>query len=109
FGYSIYEAGRGAIMSKFDIVAAYKQMPAKLEDYRLQGFRWLNRFFVETKQIFGAITSVSNFDQLGKTVLDITLDRSQIPKRLVHRQLDDVPVVGPKSSGWCEEFSSNYE
>jgi hypothetical protein len=32
-------------MSKFDIVAAYKQMPAKLEDYRLQGFRWLNRFF----------------------------------------------------------------
>ncbi len=80
FGYSIYEAGRGAIMSKFDIVAAYKQMPAKLEDYPLQGFRWLNRFFVETKQIFGAITSVSNFDQLGKTVLDITLDRSQIPK-----------------------------
>jgi len=87
-------------MSKFDIVAAYKQMAAKLEDYRLQGFRWLNRFFVETKQIFGAITSVSNFDQLGKTVLDITLDRSQIPKKLVHRQLDDVPVVGPKSSGW---------
>ena len=109
FGYSIYEAGRGAIMSKFDIVAAYKQMPAKLEDYRLQGFRWLNRFFIETKQIFGAITSVSNFDQLGKTVLDITLDRSQIPKKLVHRQLDDVPVVGPKFSGWCEEFSSNYE
>ncbi len=25
FGYSIYEAGRGAIMSKLDIVAAYKQ------------------------------------------------------------------------------------
>jgi len=43
FGYSICGAGEGAIMSKFDIVAAYKQMPAKLEDYRLQGFRWLNR------------------------------------------------------------------
>jgi hypothetical protein len=109
FGYSIYEAGKGAIMSKFDIVAAYKQMPSKLEDYRLEGFGWMNRFFVETKQIFGAITSVSNFDQLGKTVLDITLDRSQIPRKLVQRQLDDVPVVAPKDSGWCEEFSQNYE
>jgi hypothetical protein len=66
FGYSIYEAGKGEIMSKLEIVAAYKQMPAKLEDYRLQGFRWLNGFFVETKQIFGAIISVSNFDRLGK-------------------------------------------
>ena len=105
FGYSICEAGKGAIMSKFDVVAAYKQMPAKLEDYRLQGFRWLNRFFVEIKQIFGAISSVSNYDQLGRTVLDITLSKCEIPKKLVHRQLDDVPVVAPANSGWCEQFS----
>jgi hypothetical protein len=108
FGYSICEAGEGAIMSKFDIVAAYKQMPAKLEDYRLQGFRWLNRFFIETKQIFGAITSVANFDQLGRTVLYLTLSKCKIPRKLVHRQLDDVPVVAPAGSGMCEEFSTKY-
>jgi hypothetical protein len=108
FGYSICEAGEGAIMSKFDIVAAYKQMPAKLEDYRLQGFRWLNRFFIETKQIFGAITSVANFDQLGRTILDLTLSKCKIPRKLVHRQLDDVPVVAPAGSGMCEEFSKVY-
>jgi hypothetical protein len=108
FGFSICEAGKGAIMSKFDIVAAYKAMPARLTDYRLQGFRWLNRFFVELKQIFGAVTSVSNFDQLGKTVVDITLSKCDIPIRFVHRQLDDVPVVAPKYSGLCEQFSSTY-
>jgi len=109
FGYSICEAGKGAIMSKFDIVAAYKAVPACIEDYRLQGFRWLNRFFIELKQIFGAITSVSNFYQLGKTVVDIVLSTCHIPKRFVHRQLDDVPVVAPKYSGLCEQFSYTYK
>jgi hypothetical protein len=109
FGYSICEAGKGAIMSKFDIVAAYKAVPARIEDYRLQGFRWLNRFFIELKQIFGAVTSVSNFDQLGKTVVDIALSKCNIPKRFVHRQLDDVPVVAPKNSGLCEQFSFTYK
>jgi hypothetical protein len=69
FGFSICEAGKGAIMSKFDIVAAYKAMPARLTDYRLQGFRWLNRFFVELKQILVQLHPCQISTNLGKQLL----------------------------------------
>jgi hypothetical protein len=31
-----------------------------VKDLRLQGFSWLGKFFVETRQVFGAKTSVCN-------------------------------------------------
>jgi hypothetical protein len=98
-----------AVMSKFDLVAAYKQVPCKIEDLRLQGFMWLNKYFCETRQIFGASTSVCNFDMLGETVKTIVLADCNIPHNLVMRQVDDVPVVAPKNSGWCEEYSEKYK
>jgi hypothetical protein len=37
FGHMVMEAGRNCIMAKPDIVDAYKNIPARLEDLRLQG------------------------------------------------------------------------
>ena len=109
FSYSVIDAGRGAFMAKMDMEDAYKNVPCRPEDFRLQGFSWLSKFFVETRQIFGAKTAVSNFDILGKTVLDLVLTDCKIPKHLVHRQLDDVPVVVPfHKKFWCEEFVEKY-
>lgn len=51
---------------------------------------------------------MSNFDTIGHTIKSITHTFSRIPKHLVHKQLDDIPLVAPKASGWCEEFSRNY-
>ena len=51
FGYSVAKAGRKARMSKFDLTDAYKNIPCKKEDLRLQGFFWLGKFFIE-KRIF---------------------------------------------------------
>jgi hypothetical protein len=79
-----------------------------ISDLRLQGFCWLNKFFVEQKQIFGAKSSVSNFDIFGHTVLDICIVKSNIPANLTHRRLDDVPVVGPEKTNHCESFSATY-
>ena len=62
FGFSLCEAGYFVKMSKFDLVDAYKIIPAPLNDIRLQGFCWLQKYFVELKQIFGAKTAVANFD-----------------------------------------------
>jgi hypothetical protein len=45
FGFLLKEAGVGAIFSKFDMKDAYKCIPAPLNEMRLQGFIWLNRFF----------------------------------------------------------------
>jgi hypothetical protein len=59
--------------------------------------------------MFGAKGAVQNFDVLSYTVKTIAFAQSKIPVRLVHRQLDDVPIVGPSSSNWCKEFLDKYK
>jgi len=73
FGYSVVECGIGARMWKFDMTDAYKNLPAKLADLRLQGFSWLQAYFIETQQVFGASTAVASFDRLGNTILAFTV------------------------------------
>jgi hypothetical protein len=109
FGYSIIEAGPNCVMAKPDIVDAYKNVPAKISDLRYQGFSWLGRYFVELRQMFGAKGAVQNFDVLSNTVKTIALAKSKISSSLVHRQLDDVPIVGPSANNWCSEFLENYK
>jgi len=109
FGQAVLKAGPGAFMSKLDMKDAYKNVPAKLEDLRLQGFHWLGAYFVETQQIFGASTAVANFDNLASTILDLALSECRIPRQLVHRTLDDTACVAPANSGWCEEFTQAYK
>jgi len=109
FSYSVAEAGKNSWIAKIDMCDAYKNVPAKIEDLRLQGFNWLGKFFAETRQIFGARTAVANFDILGNTILDLTLCNCKILRDLVHRQLDDVPIVAPFSKKeWVLEFTSQY-
>ncbi len=108
FGYTLVEAGENAIFCKTDMKDAYKNVPVPTDEYRLQGFSWLGKFFIETRQIFGAKTAVSNFDIVGQTILDLAVIRSGIPRRWVHRQLDDVPVASPTKTDWCEKFENSY-
>ena len=108
FGFSVLEAGEGACMSKFDFIDAYKNVPAAKSDLRLQGFTWLGKYFVEDNMTFGGKPSVQNFDVMGATAKDLTLAICKIPSKLVHRQLDDVPLVAPKKTQWCQEFSTKY-
>ncbi len=108
FSWSILDSGKNSIMCKFDMRNAYKNVPCMMKDLWLQGFKWCNKFFLDISQIFGASSAVSNFDTIGHTIKSITHTFSRIPKHLVHKQLDDIPLVAPKASGWCEEFSRNY-
>lgn len=109
FSYSVVDAGNFAWMTKLDMRDAYKNVPAKQTDLRLQGFSWLGKFFVENRQIFGARTAVANFDVMGSSVLDIVLADCEVDRQLVHRQLDDVPMVVPyNKKNWCLEFTEHY-
>ena len=108
FSYSLVKCGKGSIMSKFDMVDAYKNIPAPLQDLRLQGFCWLSMFFVELRQIFGAKTAVANFDILGNTILSLTKNLCKIPAEFVHRTLDDVPFVAPLYSNCSDRFVKTY-
>ena len=109
FSYSVVEAGKGALMSKFDMTDAYKNIPAQLEDLRLQGFQWLGCYFVELRQIFGAKSAVANYDIFGNTVLAITCAICGIPEKWIHRTLDDVPFVASIGSGLAELFCKTYK
>ncbi len=95
-------------MSKFDFVDAYKNITATLSDLRLQGFAWLGRYFVENNITFGGKPLVQNFDIVGATIKELALTKCKIPAKLVHRQLDDVPVVAPEKTNWCQDFSATY-
>lgn len=108
FGYALREAGKNSVFSKFDMKDAYKNIPAKQEDLRLQGFIWLGKFFVELKQTFGAVASVSNFDIFGNTTQALARVMGNIPRRWCQRQLDDCPVISPAGTDWCENFSVEY-
>ena len=109
FSYSVIKAGKGGIMTKFDMKDAYKNVPCNIEDLRLQGFEWCGKYFAELSQIFGAKSAVPNYDMLGNTVSALARAVSRIPKSLVHRQLDDVPTVAPAFTDWCQQFTENYK
>jgi len=109
FSFSILEAGSFSTMLKYDMCDAYKNVPAPLADLRLQGFCWLEKFFVETRQIFGARTAPANFDILGSTILTLAVSDTDIPSSFLHRTLDDVPFVSPKHKNWAQIFAIKYE
>jgi hypothetical protein len=46
FGFAVVDCGNSARMWKFDMSDAYKNLPAKISDLRLQGFCWLQAYFV---------------------------------------------------------------
>ena len=105
FSMALRKAGKGARFSKFDICDAYKLIPAKTADLRLQGFTWLGKYFCETQGTFGGIGSVCNFDRLGNTKDTLVCIRSQTPKDTVFRILDDSPNVAAEGSGIAERFA----
>jgi hypothetical protein len=59
--------------------------------------------------MFGACSSVQNFDIVANTIKTVAKVGCEIPSRFVLRQLDDVPIVAPGKSGWCEDFLAAYK
>jgi len=109
FGYTVVDCGYGARMWKWDMDDAYKNIPAKICDLRLQGFEWLGRIFLETRQAFGAKSAVAAFDRLGNVVADLALESSALSRYLMHRTLDDLPIATPAGSAESPKFASAYK
>jgi hypothetical protein len=105
----IKAAEKGCLLYKTNIKDAYKIVPAKIEDLRLQGFALLGKYFVETRMIFGAVTAVCNYDIVGSVPYMLAQIESGIPSSLVCRAVDDVPAISPAGSEWGEKFSSTYK
>jgi len=109
FGYTLVDCGVGARMWKYDMVDAYKTIPAAQSDLRLQGFAWLGRFFVELKKVFGSKEAVAAFDRLNHTLVVLAAKSSNLPLQYIHRTLDDVPFATPATSTKGPLFAAAYE
>jgi len=107
FGFSLRESGKDCTFSKFDLKDAFKLIPARQSDWKLQGFKWLDKYFIETQMIFGAVPSVSNFDRLGNTIVELAKSHANLGRVQVHRTLDDIPIVGPKGTRITEKLSDS--
>jgi hypothetical protein len=109
FSYAVREAGKGALMNKDDTESAYKLVPVRQEDWRLQGIRWQGQYYIEPKLIFGSSASVPTYDSLSLTVSDLAITASQVPARCIFRTLDDEVSVAPAASTWAQDFSRAYK
>jgi hypothetical protein len=109
FAEELVKAGKGALFSKSDIVDAYKLIPNAVQQWRLFGFKWLGKYFFDKAKVFGSKEAPAGFDSLPETILNIVCCLYKIPKKIVQRQLDDVPMVAARESGLTERFHTAYK
>ena len=98
-----------ATLSKYDMVAAYKLVPCKLTDIKLQGIKFLGRIFFELRQIFGAASAVSFYDDLHLLLVLLTTRRMKlyINKLFLPRVLDDLIHISTSNS-LLHDFHTTY-
>jgi hypothetical protein len=87
--YALLEDGKNARMDKTDVKDTFKNVPSRIEDLGLQGFKVEDQFFVELRMIFGACTALAHYDVLGSTIEKQAMADSGIPRRLMKRVVDD--------------------
>jgi hypothetical protein len=109
FSYVLLRAGKNARMDKSDVKDAFKNVPARTDKLRLQGFKVENRYFIELRMIFGARTALAHYDILGNTEEKLAVADSGIPRHFVCRAVDDQPVATPGNSTWGQKFVTSYK
>ena len=108
FAESVRKCGKGATFAKSDIKDAYKLVPNPVSQWNLYGFAWLGMKFFDTTTVFGSKAAPAAFDCVAETVVNIVCSETGVEKGLIHRQLDDVPVISEKGSEKTEIFNAKY-
>jgi hypothetical protein len=103
-GHAIVRAGKGSLIAKYDVVDAFKLIPAGTEEWKFFGFQWLGRYFADITTPFGSKTAPANFDCLAETIVNVVKILAETPENCVSRQLDDISIVAPRESKIAEKF-----
>jgi hypothetical protein len=109
FAYRLYEAGKNANFSKFDMKTAYKNVPQHPSVWPYQGFYWQTKFFIDISTVFGSGAAPSQFDVFSATVQFIAQFLCLVPVFFILRQLDDLVILSPSYSTACQQFSAIYQ
>ena len=91
--------GPGALMAKFDVEAAYRNIAVHPDDRYLLGMKWRGQFFVDLALPFGLRSAPYTFNSVADMVEWIILNKYNVTD-LMH-YLDDFLMVGPAGSDQC--------
>ena len=92
---AITMVGRGALLSKFDVERAYRNIPVHPDDRRLLGMRWRDSFWVDLVLPFGSRPSASIFSSVAD-VLQFMLSTVVVRSIILHYLDDFLNVFDPR-------------
>lgn len=110
FALKITKAGWNSILSKCDMVAAYKTLKVCLKQRELQGFLFCGKLFIDLCLIFGDKAACMWFDRLHFCILTFfVIPKTNIPSIAVGETVDDITAVVPSKAGKAlAEFVQTY-
>ena len=95
----VSKLGPRALMAKFDVDAAYRNVPVHPSRHVLLGMKWRDQFYVDLVLPFGLRSAPFIFNSIADMVEWIVVHSYQIPD-LLHC-LDDFITAGPPQSLQC--------
>ena len=94
---SICQYGKGALMTKFDISDAFKNLPIISSQWPYFCVKWNRQYYVFVRLTFGCLSSPRIFDTLSQAICWIACNICSI--QTIFFLLDDFPTIdGPD---WC--------
>ena len=98
---AVVKLGKGALMAKFDLKAAYRNVPVHPDDRWLLGMVWENQLFVDVALPFRLRSAPIIFSALADG-LEFMIRQAGVER--VGHYLDDFVLVGPPGSRDCGRF-----
>lgn len=95
----VSQFGRGALMAKFDVESAYRNVPIHPLDQYLLGMKWRHHFYVDLALPFSLRLGPHIFNSIADLVEWILMNNHQIPDLLHY--LDAFLTAGPPDSPEC--------
>ena len=65
---TILQLGRGCVLSKTDVLSAFRIVPIKPEEYHLVGFRWEGKYYYDKCLPMGASSSCRTFEKISYAI-----------------------------------------
>ena len=91
--------GPGALMAKFDVESAYRNIAVHPDDRFLLGMKWRGQLYVDLALPFGLRSAPFIFNSVADMVEWILLNRHRVSDLLHY--LDDFITAGPPHSSQC--------
>ena len=98
--------GLGALMAKFDVEAAYRNIAVHPSDRYLLGLRWRKHYYVDLTLPFGLRSAPYIFNSVADMVEWILLNTHNVSDLLHY--LDDFITAGPPDTNQCAENLATF-